>query len=265
MRNEVGETQPGLLSSVAAHRLPLALERSSIGDDPVLRAAFRNTAARSLLVRIILIMSLLVPVPLLAATIVPGVPDEIPTEKRYVFYLHGRIIEEQGPRPTHPRWGLYDYPAVLDALAQDGIILIAEQRAKGSDPDEYAQKIRGQVQQLAEAGVDAGNITVVGFSAGGAIAMKTSSIMVDLNINFVFLASCSGWLTEKKDLRLHGHVLSVYEESDGPLSCAPVASRKPGPSEFSEIEISTGKEHGAFYLPRDEWVQPVLDWIRSHP
>ena len=206
---------------------------------------------------------LLLPVQLLAGIVVSDVPEETTPGMKYVFYLHGQIIEEQGPRPTHPRWGLYDYPAVLDALAQDGITIISEQRPNGSDADEYAQTVGAQVGQLVESGVSPENITIVGFSAGGVIAMKTSSIIVEDNVNFVFLASCSGWLENERDLRLHGKVLSIYEESDGPSSCKAVAEREPAPSGFEEIAINTGKEHGAFYLPRDEWVEPVLKWVRS--
>ena len=35
---------------------------------------------------------------------VPPAPD---MKARYVIYLHGRIIEDRGRRPTHPTWGTY--------------------------------------------------------------------------------------------------------------------------------------------------------------
>jgi hypothetical protein len=31
---------------------------------------------------------------------------------------------------------------------------------------------------------------------------------------------------------------------------------------FSEISISTGKEHGAFYRPMPEWVKPLKTWLK---
>jgi hypothetical protein len=31
----------------------------------------------------------------------------------------------------------------------------------------------------------------------------------------------------------------------------------------AEIRIQTGKEHGAFFRPREEWVAPVLAWVRQ--
>ena len=43
--------------------------------------------------------------------------NEVPDPgKPIIIYLHGQIIEDEGPTPTHPRWGLYDYPAVVEAL-----------------------------------------------------------------------------------------------------------------------------------------------------
>ena len=84
----------------------------------------------------------------------PGNPDP---DARYVFYLHGQIVQDVGPRPTHPQYGLYDYPLILETLA----------------------------------------------------------------------------------------------------------GRSPGPSDYQDIAIDTGKEHGAFYLPDDAWVLPVVDWIKA--
>ncbi len=200
------------------------------------------------------------PTQLIAGEITSDVPENINSETAYVFYLHGRIIETEGLRPTHPRWGLYDYPAILEAIAQEGIAVISERRAQGTDAHDYSRKVIGQIEQLVAGGAGPGKITVVGFSAGGIIAIITSSILSETNINFVFLASCWGWTKDVPNLTLNGRVLSIFEETDEALSCSSLAERQPGPSVFGEIAISTGKEHGAFYLPRDEWVQPVLNW-----
>ncbi len=200
------------------------------------------------------------PSQLIAGEITSDVPANIDPEMAYIFYLHGRIIETEGLRPTHPRWGLYDYPAILDALAQEGITVISERRAKGTETRDYSSKIIGQIEQLVAGGAEPSHITVVGFSAGGAIAMVTSSILSETDVNFVFLASCWDGVKNMPDLTINGRVLSIFEETDQALSCSSLAERKPGPLVFHEIAIRTGKEHGAFYLPRDEWVQPVLNW-----
>lgn len=39
-----------------------------------------------------------------------------PIEPTHAFYLHGRIIEEQGRRPTHPEFGTYAYDEILRQL-----------------------------------------------------------------------------------------------------------------------------------------------------
>lgn len=181
-----------------------------------------------------------------------------------IFYLHGRIIEEKGSRPVHRRWGLYDYPAIIDALAGNGANVISEIRESGTDVRVYAQLVVVQIEDFIGNGVAPKNIFVVGFSKGGVIAMRVSDMLDNPDVNFVFLASCGKWLSSKPEMRPTGHVLSIHEESDiigG--SCKAFASRNAALSSFSELEISTGEEHGAFYLPRPEWVAPVMHWIEG--
>jgi hypothetical protein len=40
-------------------------------------------------------------------------------------------------------------------------------------------------------------------------------------------------------------------------------TRSERPQSFEEIAISTGKLHGAFYLPLSEWISPLLDWVHA--
>src|SRR5688572_16348766 len=42
------------------------------------------------------------------------VPEKVNPKARYLFYLHGRIIEEQGVRPTSPQHGVYEYEQILE-------------------------------------------------------------------------------------------------------------------------------------------------------
>lgn len=185
---------------------------------------------------------------------------EFPT----IFYLHGRIIEEKGARPVHRRWGLYDYPAIVEALAGDGADVISEIRESGTDVDAYAQSVVDQIDDLIESGVAPSSIFVVGFSKGGVIAMYVSDKLDHPDVNFVLLASCGSWLSSKPEMRPTGHILSIHEETDRiGGSCEKFASRNADLGSFSELEISTGKEHGAFYLPRAEWVAPLMHWIEG--
>jgi hypothetical protein len=76
-----------------------------------------------------------------------------------VLYLHGRILEEQGPQAVSPDFGRYEYDAVLRALADRGFTVIGQVRPRGTGP-EYAHQVVAQVRRLLEAGVPPGNVTV---------------------------------------------------------------------------------------------------------
>lgn len=183
-------------------------------------------------------------------------------DKPVIFYLHGQIIEDQGPRPISQYWGLYDYPAVVDALGSRGASVISEVRDSGTDVREYARQVVRQITDLISDGMPPEQIVVVGFSKGGAIAVFVSSYLNNSGVRYILLAACGDWMHSLPDIRLTGHILSVVEESDRPgRRCSDLASRNENIESFRELTISTGREHGAFYLPRAEWLDPVLDWI----
>lgn len=193
-------------------------------------------------------------------------PGEADTDKQYLFYLHGRIIEDGQLRPTHEDWGVYDYPAVVDALGSRGAVVISEQRARDTDIADYAAMVRAQISRLIEAGVPQSQISVVGFSKGGAIAIAVSGGMPDAysSIRYVFLAACTDWVSERTNLSLSGHVLSVSEASDDSTrGCRGLGEHSQNLESSSEIRINTGASHGAFYLPRVEWLVPTLEWIHA--
>jgi hypothetical protein len=81
--------------------------------------------------------------------------------KHYLFYLHGKIIEDQGLPAVSPDYGEYQYQAILEKFSRYGFAVISEQRAKDTDPMEYAQKIARQIAALLKSGIPAKNITVV--------------------------------------------------------------------------------------------------------
>ena len=199
-----------------------------------------------------------------AATIYPSVPEKIDLTKQYVIYLHGAIIENGDPKPIHPRFGLYDFPAIQQALATKDIVLISEQRKSGTIPVEYANKVKAQVEALIVKGVKPENITVLGFSKGSGIAIIASDRIKNDQLNYVLMAHCGPWYDKSealKQLRLTGHVLSIYEASDTPGSCEDLAKKSKNLKSFKEIVTHTGKAHGTFFLPNEVWVKPVLNWI----
>ncbi len=181
-----------------------------------------------------------------------------------IFYLHGRIIELEGVQPVHDRFGLYDYNGIVKALEADGATVISNVRSGDINVSSYARDVAGKIDEMIESGVAAESITVVGFSKGGMIAIYVSNILGRSDINFVFLAACSSWIKSYPNLTVNGNILSIYEKSDSLAgSCKKLVRRNDAISSFQEIRLKTGKEHGAFYLPRPAWLDPLLIWIAA--
>lgn len=97
------------------------------------------------------------------------VPDNPESTKRYLFYLHGLIVEEAGIRPQSEEHGFYEYQLILEELAQEGFIVISEAREKGTQVKPYAEKVASQIKKLLANRVLPEHITVLGASKGGII------------------------------------------------------------------------------------------------
>jgi Phospholipase/Carboxylesterase len=190
-------------------------------------------------------------------------PKTINANEKYVFYSHGYIVEGSNPTPVHPRFGIYDFPAIKTALAASDFNLIAYHRPANTNPEQWANKLADDVHALMAAGVPPQNITLLGFSRGGMITALASSNLALEKLNTILMASCGGWINARPKLKLAGRVLSIYETSDRFGTCKKLIERSENVTLFTEIAISTGKEHGAFFTPRKEWVDPVLKWIGS--
>jgi len=192
------------------------------------------------------------------------VPKEIDAEARYLFYLHGAIIERAGVRPTHPQFGIYEYQEILDVIAGRGFVVISEARPAATDGKAYAATVARQVRALITGGVPPEHITVVGFSKGGGIAITVSSILSEDRLNFVFMGACGPWLDARPEIVPHGRLLALREASDNLVgSCDGLFSRSAGDGERDEITLELGGGHGAFYRPRPEWVEPVIEWASA--
>jgi len=194
----------------------------------------------------------------------PGVilnaaPKKVDTSARYLFYLHGRIVE-RGRRPISEEYGAYEYDQILEAFAAKGFVVISEQRPVGTDVEKYAGKVAGQVRQLLKAGVPPRNITLVGASQGSFIAMLASTYLKNRDVNFVIMAGCSAEARFLEIVDLHGNVLSIYERTDGAGSCEKYRVDATGLAKYQEKELQTGLRHGFIYRPISEWVEPTISW-----
>ena len=194
--------------------------------------------------------------------ILSAAPKKVDTSARYLFYLHGRIVE-QSRRPISPEHGPYEYDQILETFKAKGFVVISEQRRAGTDVEQYAGKVADQVRQLLKAGVPARNITVVGASQGSFIAMLASTYLKERDVKFVFIAGCAADAGFLDLVDLHGNVLSIYEQSDKAGSCEKYRTDATGLSKYQETELQTGKRHGFIYRPMTEWIEPTISWARG--
>ncbi|KAB7615921.1 alpha/beta hydrolase [Amylibacter sp. SFDW26] len=192
-------------------------------------------------------------------------PDisKINPNQKYVIYSHGLIVEGTDPRPIHPKFGLYDFPAIKEQLAKRGDFeLIAIQRPKGEKIPTQVMQLVKWVEKLTEHGVPAENVTLIGFSRGGDLTARAASQLKPLPVNTVLLATCwDDGVKDDPEINITGRLLSIYEVTDGPQSCVKIKEHSPKLQSFEEIKINTGKSHGAFYMPDSAWMEPLLMWV----
>lgn len=181
---------------------------------------------------------------------------------KYIFYLHGRIVEDQGLEATSPQFGKYEYEEILGTLADRGFTVISEVRAKDTNIKQYAQKIAGQVNALLKAGVPPAHITIVGASKGGTITHLVSSLIKNRDINVVLLAACGKGYHEGFAIDLVGNVLGIYDSSDdkGAGSCEDFFAKSKNINRHKDIDLKNGLGHGILYQPLEEWIGPTVHW-----
>jgi hypothetical protein len=196
-------------------------------------------------------------------------PKTIDPDGKYLFYLHGKIIEDQGIPAVSPDFGEYEYEAILEKFAGYGFTVISEPRPINTDGVEYAKKVANQVQALLDGGIPPENITVVGASKGGGIAIYASNLIGNPDVRYVIMAICSPEEIaglKQSGISLSGRVLSIYDSADNLAgSCQELFdySKGKGLSEFREVVLHVGTGHGILYQPLKEWVQPVVNWAQG--
>jgi len=190
-----------------------------------------------------------------------GIPAKIEKDARYLIYLHGKIIEEKGIRPTDPKFGTYDYEKILNALEKKGFTVISEARPKDTDVKEYAAKVVGQVNTLLKGGVAPEHVTVVGASKGAVIAMVASTLLKNSKVNFVIMSNCNDWVDRTFTIDLHGNILSIYDNNDEfARTCQPFFDKATGLGRHKEVELQIGTGHAVLYQPLKEWIDLIAEW-----
>jgi hypothetical protein len=196
-------------------------------------------------------------------------PIVIDPSRRYLFYLHGKIVEDQGLPAIDPNYGEYEYGAILEKLHKSGFVVVSEVRSKDADVNDYANRVVMQIRALLKAGVPAGNITVVGASKGAGIVILISHSMANPAINYVLLAICAPDTVKEEidaQVTLSGNVLSIYDSVDpfaGSCQDLFIYSEGKGLSSHAEIVLHVGTGHGVLYKPLAEWIDPAIQWAEQ--
>ena len=115
-------------------------------------------------------------------------PEELIKGEKYLIYLHGKIIEDLGTRPTHPKFGVYEYEAILASFAAWGYTTISEVRKQNTDPQQYADHVSNQIRRYRAQGE--AELNIVGFSKGAIITLLVSSQLDYADVKYAILAGC---------------------------------------------------------------------------
>jgi hypothetical protein len=194
------------------------------------------------------------------------VPATIDPGARYLFHMHGWVVEEYGPVGA-VRTG-YWWRWTVEAFADRGFVVISEARTPNTYVQWYALTVARQVARLRAAGVPSDHITVTGMSKGGVITVLTTAAIADPNVRFVVLAGCplSWWGSaiqagfQAFGRAPQGRVLSMYDRYDSVVgSCSRYFPNSPGLT-FKEMIFDAGRGHALFYTPDRLWVDPVVAW-----
>jgi hypothetical protein len=195
-----------------------------------------------------------------------SVPKNINKSDKYLFYLHGKIVEDQGVHSVSSEYGPYEYLAILDTLVKHGYNVISEARPKNTDELTYAIKVTKQIDTLLKAGVLPENIIVVGASKGAYISLLISVEAKNAKLNFAILGICdkeiAGYFRREKEVaQICGNFLSIYEVSDSfGKSCEELFMNRDCVTNFQEVKLTMNIKHGFLYKPYSEWVVPLFKW-----
>jgi len=193
------------------------------------------------------------------------VPAKIDPGARYLFHMHGWVVEAYGPAGA-VRVDRYYWRWTIEAFADRGFVVISEARTP-TDVQVYALMVARQVARLRAAGVPSDHITVTGMSKGGVITVLTTATIADPDVRFVVLAGCpqvwdggirAGFQAFGRGPQ--GRVLSMYDRYD-PVApnCSRYFQDSPGLT-FKEMIFDTGLGHSLFYTPDRLWVDQAVAW-----
>ncbi|ASW74010.1 hypothetical protein IQ37_07260 [Chryseobacterium piperi] len=190
------------------------------------------------------------------------------TEKKYIFFLHNKFLEQNLSGTFEPNYGVKaEYNEILESFRKDGFIVLSEKRKPKTDAIDYAKKVVHQIDSLLAKGIKSNNITVIGLSKGGYIAQYVSTYAENPNLNFVFIGSFEDSdIEEMPEINFCGNILTIYEKSDtyGVSAIKRKELSKLPVKNFREVELNTGLKHRFLYIASDEWIKPCKMWANQN-
>lgn len=188
------------------------------------------------------------------AEIFAAPPEQANKEARYFFFSHGAGLYKSYADKARDKW-----QSKVKELEGHDFIMITEERENGGD-DDYAFKMTDWIESLIKKGVPAKNIFVGGYSRGARLSLAVSNILSNSDINYFLLAGC--YPNDEFGDDIKGNILSVYDNGDNLFSpCADFITPKKGIT-FKEVIVDSGYGHGMGSSVRDEWMDPLLAWIK---
>jgi hypothetical protein len=203
--------------------------------------------------------------PALAGEVLEKPPTTPDPASRYMFYMHGRYVEERGSD------NVYKYDAILRELADKGFTVVGEARGQ-VDLGDYARLVAGQMTAMISAGVPAGNITVAGHSRGGFIALLAASFVGNPDVRYGILAACGlegtrfrkayRRLLKKSAEAIKGKFLVMWEQGDEDAGhCDEVLEKAGAP--YRNVKLTVGGGHRIFYKPEASWLGPLVTFAKE--
>jgi len=192
-------------------------------------------------------------------------PNTISPSERYLFYVHGKIMETEGVSPISPRFGHYQFHRIVTRLAKGKANVIARVRHGKTDPNAEAFRLTNEIRYMLKNGVPADHISVAGFSKGGYITLLTAKRLQSSDIRYIVMAGCTNAIVDGSDKiadGLQGTIMSMNDATDDlGFSCRPLFERSPQLAASMDVTFQTGKGHGLFYRPDPTWIEPLLQWV----
>jgi len=158
-----------------------------------------------------------------------------------------------------------NYQGIIKEFGNNGLEVVFELRTTHA-ADEQAAKTAQMVNDRLAAGTAAEDIIVGGYSYGSMIALKASGLIGNAKVNYALFTGCPekpGIPVDIDYAAVKGRVLSIIDTGDKKFgSCRKKLSS--GEVRLKEVEITSGKGHKVFKLPKEKftkyWLPTFIDW-----